>query len=287
MADVLNVVNKKPANAGGKEKGEKISENLALVQNIFVVMSGKGGVGKSTVAAALAAGLALRGNHVGLADCDFHGPTIPAIFGMTGENLSVIDNKMIPVRPAENVHLGIISIGLLLPDDDMPVIWRGPAKTSAIHQFFEDVDWGNLDYLIIDLPPGTGDEPLGIVQLIKNLTGAVVVTIPQDVALASVRKSLTFLQKVDVEPVGIVSNMDGIVCPHCDEKIALFGAEGVQKAAKDFNTTVLAQLPLDPEFSKAQEDGKMLEWMMKDSVWKTNFEKVLDAVEKKAKEKKP
>ncbi|MDV0446284.1 Iron-sulfur cluster carrier protein [Methanosarcinaceae archaeon Ag5] len=283
MADTLNVINKKPANADGKEIEDKLGENLALVKNIFVVMSGKGGVGKSTVAAALAAGLALRGNHVGLADCDFHGPSIPTVFGITGAELNVVNNKMIPVRPAENVNLGIISIGLLLPDDDMPVIWRGPAKNSAIHQFFEDVDWGNLDYLIIDLPPGTGDEPLGIVQLIKNLSGAVVVTIPQDVALASVRKSLTFLQKVNVEPIGIVSNMDGIVCPHCDETITLFSTGGITKAAADFNTNVLAQLPLDPEFSKAQEDGKMLEWMTKESVWKTNFEKVLDAVEKKAK----
>ncbi|WNY27480.1 Mrp/NBP35 family ATP-binding protein [Methanolapillus ohkumae] len=281
MADPLHVVQKKPDPAG-KEKEDKLHENLALVKNIFVVMSGKGGVGKSTVAAALATGLALRGNHVGLADCDFHGPSIPMLFGISGEDLTTAGDKLIPARPAENLNLGVISIGLLLPDDDTPVIWRGPAKTSAIRQFFEDVAWGNLDYLIIDLPPGTGDEPLGIMQLLQNLNGAIVVTIPQDIALTSVRKSLTFLQKLNVKPVGIVSNMDGIICPHCDEKIILFSEGGLAKAAQDFHTEILARLPMDPEFSKAQESGKMIEWMTQNSEWKNNFEKVLDIIEKTA-----
>lgn len=253
--------------------------DMSRIKNVFVVMSGKGGVGKSTVACALAAGLAIRGNHVGLMDCDMHGPSVPAIFGLNPEDLQVIDEKMIPVKPNPNLNLGVISIGLLLPDDDTPVIWRGPAKAGAIRQFFTDVEWGHLDYLIIDLPPGTGDEPLGIMQLLPKNNGAVIVTIPQDIALTSVRKSLTFLQKLDVPLVGIVSNMDGLICPHCDEAIDLYSSGGLEKAAADFGAEILARLPMDPSFSKAQEEGKIVEWMIQASAWTQNFRNVLDIVE--------
>lgn len=273
MTENLNVVHKQA------QKPSKPAIDMQNIKNIFVVMSGKGGVGKSTVACALAAGLAVRGNHVGLMDCDIHGPSVPSIFGIRREDLQVIGEKMIPVRPAQNVNLGIISIGLLLPDDDTPVIWRGPAKAGAIQQFFTDVEWGNLDYLIIDLPPGTGDEPLGIMQLLPKNNGALIVTIPQDIALTSVRKSLTFLQKLDVPLAGIVSNMDGLICPHCNEEIELYGSDGLEKAAADFGADILARLPMDPSFSKAQEDGKMVEWMTGDSEWVRKFRSVLDAVE--------
>ncbi len=277
----LNVVNKTPQKPNRPSK-EDSGIDMSRIKNVFVVMSGKGGVGKSTVACALAAGLAIRGNHVGLMDCDMHGPSVPAIFGITQEDLQVADEKMIPAKPEPNLNLGVISIGLLLPDDDTPVIWRGPAKAGAIRQFFTDVEWGNLDYLIIDLPPGTGDEPLGIMQLLPKNNGAIIVTIPQDIALTSVRKSLTFLQKLDVPLTGIVSNMDGLVCPHCDEKIELYGSDGIDKAAADFGAAILARLPMDPAFSRAQEEGKMVEWMMKESVWTQNFRNVLDTVEKTA-----
>ena len=275
----LNVVNKTPQKQNQSAKAAP-GIDMSRIKNVFVVMSGKGGVGKSTVACALAAGLAVRGNHVGLMDCDMHGPSVPAIFGITQEDLQVVNEKMIPVKPEPNLNLGVISIGLLLPDDDTPVIWRGPAKAGAIQQFFTDVDWGNLDYLIIDLPPGTGDEPLGIMQLLPKNNGAIIVTIPQDIALTSVRKSLTFLQKLDVPLTGIVSNMDGLICPHCDEKIELYGSGGIEKAAADFGAEILARLPMDPAFSKAQEEGKMVEWMMKESAWTQNFRNVLETVEK-------
>ena len=274
----LNVINTKPA----PQKPSKPEIDMSQIKNVFVVMSGKGGVGKSTVACALAAGLAVRGNHVGLMDCDMHGPSVPAIFGICAEDLQVIDDKMIPVRPAANLNLGIMSIGLLLPDDDTPVIWRGPAKAGAIQQFFTDVNWGNLDYLIIDLPPGTGGEPLGIMQLLPKNNGSIVVTIPQDIALTSVRKSLTFLQKLEVPLTGIVSNMDGLICPHCTEEISLYSAEHIEKTAADFNTEILARLPMDPEFSKAQENGAMVEWMMKESEWAKRFQNVLDKIEKES-----
>lgn len=273
MTETLNVIHKQ------SQKPAKPEIDMNNIKNVFVVMSGKGGVGKSTVACALAAGLAVSGNHVGLMDCDMHGPSVPSIFGIQKEELQVIGEKMIPVRPAQNLNLGVISIGLLLPDDDTPVIWRGPAKAGAIRQFFTDVEWGNLDYLIIDLPPGTGDEPLGIMQLLPKNNGAVIVTIPQDIALTSVRKSLTFLQKLEVPLTGIVSNMDGLVCPHCNEEIELYSSAGIEKAAADFQAAILARLPMDPAFSKAQEEGKMVEWMMSDSEWTKRFRAVLDAVE--------
>ncbi|MDV0445194.1 Iron-sulfur cluster carrier protein [Methanimicrococcus sp. At1] len=276
----LNVVNKTPNQP--KKSGPVI--DMSRIKNVFVVMSGKGGVGKSTVACALAAGLAARGNHVGLMDCDIHGPSVPAIFGIKQEDLQVVDEKMVPAKPEPNLNLGVISIGLLLPDDDTPVIWRGPAKAGAIQQFFTDVAWGDLDYLIIDLPPGTGDEPLGIMQLLPKNNGAIVVTIPQDIALTSVRKSLTFLQKLDVPLIGIVSNMDGLICPHCSEEIELYGSSGIEKAASDFGAEILARLPMDPAFSKAQEEGKMVEWMIHDSEWTKRFQNVLNTVEKNSSE---
>ena len=282
MAETLNVINKQPKTSQEQQQKQNQKQKQEIdtshIQKIIIVMSGKGGVGKSTVACALAAGLALSGNHVGLADCDFHGPSVPAIFGIGKEDLQVADEKMIPVRPLHNLNLGIISIGLLLPDDDTPVIWRGPAKAGAMRQFFTDVEWGQLDYLIIDLPPGTGDEPLGIIQLLPKIDGAIIVTIPQEIALASVRKSLTFLQKLNVPLIGIVSNMDGFVCPHCHEEVEVF-TSNVQKAAEDFEGKILAKLPIDPAFSKAQESGEMIAWMMKDSEWKKRFGEVLDAVE--------
>ena len=276
MAETLNMVNKSP-----QKKPAEPEIDMSGIQNVYVVMSGKGGVGKSTVACALAAGFAILGNHVGLMDCDIHGPSVPAIFGIQREDLQVIGDKMIPAKPAVNLNLGVMSIGLLLPDDDTPVIWRGPAKAGAIRQFFTDVDWGNLDYLIIDLPPGTGDEPLGIMQLLPKNNGCLIVTIPQDIALTSVRKSLTFIQKLEAPLTGIVSNMDGLICPHCDEKIELYSSDGIEKAAADFNTSILARLPMDPAFSKAQEEGRMVEWMMKDSEWTHQFQNLLKTIENK------
>ena len=173
-----------------KPEEPKLVSNLRGVKKKIMVMSGKGGVGKSTVSANLAATLADRGYKVGLLDSDIHGPTIPTMFGVEGQRPTVGEKGIIPVKVSDN--LKVMSVGLLLDSDDSPVIWRGPAKMSAIKQFLEEVDWGILDYLIIDLPPGTGDEPLSIAQLIGKLDGSVVVTTPQDVALTSVRKSLNF-----------------------------------------------------------------------------------------------
>ncbi|SES78978.1 ATP-binding protein involved in chromosome partitioning [Methanococcoides vulcani] len=260
-----------------KPEEPKLVTNLRGIKKKIMVMSGKGGVGKSTVSANLAATLADRGYKVGLLDSDIHGPTIPTMFGVKGQRPTVGEKGIIPVKVNDN--LKVMSVGLLLDSDDSPVIWRGPAKMGAIKQFLEEVDWGVLDYLIIDLPPGTGDEPLSIAQLIGNLDGTVVVTTPQDVALTSVRKSLNFAKMLEVPVIGMVENMSGIVCPHCNEMIHVFGSGGVSRAAEDFGVEVLGTLPIETEVAATSDSGKVHEDIKGDSEWYKTFNKIVDAVE--------
>jgi ATP-binding protein involved in chromosome partitioning len=259
-----------------KPQESKLIVNMRAIKNKIMVMSGKGGVGKSTVAANLAAQLAQRGFKVGLLDSDIHGPSIPKMFGIEDKRPEVDEKGIVPVPVTEN--LKVMSIALLLEDRDSPVIWRGPAKMAAIKQFLEDVSWGKLDYLVIDLPPGTGDEPLSIAQLIEKIDGAVVVTTPQDMALVSVRKSITFAHMLKVPVIGIVENMSGIICPHCDEKIDLFGKGGVEKAAKDFDVSVLAALPMDPKIAEIEDTGQVHTLNIDATEWSREFTKIVDSV---------
>lgn len=234
---------------------EKVAQNLKSVKHVIIVMSGKGGVGKSTVAANLASYLSECGNKVGLLDADIHGPTIPKMFGIEKERPMMGDSgKMMPslVQP----NLGVVSLGLLLNDVDSPVIWRGPVKMGAIRQFLEDVEWGERDYLIIDLPPGTGDEPLTIAQLLPKADGVVIVTTPQDVALVSVRKSIKFAGALKLPVIGIIENMSGFQCPHCGKDVGMFRGGGAAKAASDFNISLLGTIPIDPVISYDADDGK-------------------------------
>ncbi|MFY1112043.1 MAG: P-loop NTPase [Methanosarcinaceae archaeon] len=261
-----------------KPEEPKIVVNLRRIKRKIMVMSGKGGVGKSTIAANLAAGLALRGYRVGLLDCDIHGPTVPTIFGLESSRPEVNEQGIIPVRVFSN--LSVMSVGFLLENKDSPVIWRGPAKMGAIKQFLEEVYWGELDYLIIDLPPGTGDEPLSVAQLIPNCDGSVIVTTPQDVALVSVRKSINFSSKLNVPVIGIVDNMNGLVCPHCGEMINVFGSGGVEKASKDFNVPILAELPIEPKVAEMEDKGTVLQGLDHSTEWQKNFELVVNSVEK-------
>ena len=260
-----------------KPEVPKLVRNMRAIKKKIMVMSGKGGVGKSTVAANLAARLAERGNKVGLLDADIHGPSIPKMFGIDDTRPEVDENGIVPISVTEN--LVVMSVALLLDDKDAPVIWRGPAKMSAIKQFLEDVSWGNLDYLIVDLPPGTGDEPLSIAQLIEKIEGAVVVTTPHDVALISVRKSIKFAEILKVPVIGIVENMAGIICPHCDEKIEIFGRGGVEKAAKDFNVNVLGELPMDPKIAAIEDSGKVHTDINEEMLWGKEFAAIVDSVE--------
>ena len=267
-----------------KPEEPKIIVNLRRIKRKIMIMSGKGGVGKSTVAANLATGLTLRGYRVGLLDCDIHGPTIPTIFGLESERPDFNEEGILPIQVLPN--LSVMSVGFLLENKDSPIIWRGPAKMGAIKQFLEEVKWGELDFLIIDLPPGTGDEPLSVAQLIPNCDGSVLVTTPQDVALISVRKSIRFSEKLNIPIIGLVDNMHGLICPHCGESIDVFGTGGVEKASKDFNIPILARLPIEPKVAEMEDKGTVVREMLEHSTeWQKNFEYVVSAVEKTLEEK--
>ncbi|MGB9939871.1 P-loop NTPase [Methanosarcina sp.] len=268
-----------------KPEEPRIVVNLRRIKRKIMIMSGKGGVGKSTVAANLATGLALRGYRVGLLDCDIHGPTIPTIFGIESQKLDINEEGIVPIQVLPS--LSVMSIGFLLENKDSPIIWRGPAKMGAIKQFLEEVNWGALDFLIIDLPPGTGDEPLSVAQLIPNCDGSVLVTTPQDVALISVRKSIKFSEKLNVPIIGLVDNMHGLICPHCGKPIEVFGTGGVEKASKDFNIPILARLPIEPRVAEMEDKGTVVQGMLEHGTeWQRNFEAVVIAVEKTLGEEK-
>jgi ATP-binding protein involved in chromosome partitioning len=224
------------------------------VKHVILVLSGKGGVGKSTVSVNLAFALANHGKNVGLLDLDFHGPSIPKMLGIEDQRPAVLAHAIEPVHMTGN--LAVMSMAFLLPDTSSPVIWRGPMKMGAIQQFLAEVNWGSLDYLVVDLPPGTGDEALTIVQLAPNVKGAVVVTTPQDVAVLDAVKAVKFIEKLELPVIGIIENMSGMICPHCKETIDLFSTGGGKKAAEDLGVPFLGAIPLDPEMVKAGDEGR-------------------------------
>jgi Mrp family chromosome partitioning ATPase len=224
------------------------------VRHVILVLSGKGGVGKSTVATNLAYALSSKGYDTGLLDLDLHGPTIPKMLGLQDSRLQTIDNKIEPVRVTGT--LAVVSMAFLLPDTSTPVIWRGPMKMSAISQFLSDVNWGHLDFLVVDLPPGTGDEALTIAQLAPNLRGAVIVTTPQEVATLETSKAVRFVEKLGIPVIGVVENMSGMVCPHCQAEIDVFGRGGGEKMAQDLEVPFLGSIPLDIEMREAGDVGR-------------------------------
>ncbi|MCK5309718.1 MAG: Mrp/NBP35 family ATP-binding protein [Thermoplasmata archaeon] len=230
-----------------------ITAKLNNIKNKIVVMSGKGGVGKTTVAVNLATALSMRGKKVGILDVDIHGPNVPKMLGIDEEIRIQADDHSIKPIIVEN-NLKVMSMAFLLSSPDLPVIWRGPMKMSVINQFLGDVDWGELDYLIVDLPPGTGDESLSIAQQIPGAE-AVIVTTPQDVALLDSRKSVNFARQLNMPVLGIVENMSGMDCPHCGKNIDLFKIGGGEKAAKEMDVKFLGRLPIDPEVVSAGDSG--------------------------------
>ena len=232
---------------------QRLHQRLEKIRHKIMVMSGKGGVGKSTVAVNLAAVLALDGQRVGILDADIHGPNVPTMWGTDWKPLQGGEEGIRPVEVLPNVKL--ISMAFLLPNPDSPVVWRGPIKHTAIKQFLGDVEWGDLDFLIIDLPPGTGDEPLSVANLIKGVDGAIIVTTPQDVALLDSRKTVNFSTMLKVPVIGIVENMSGLTCPECGHLIPLFKIGGGEKAAKDLKVPFLGRIPIDPEVVQKSDSG--------------------------------
>ncbi|UCF74129.1 MAG: Mrp/NBP35 family ATP-binding protein [Deltaproteobacteria bacterium] len=259
----------------------EIREKLKGFKNKYLVMSGKGGVGKSTIAAYLAVGLAKRGHHVGLMDVDLHGPSIPRLLGLKGNIVSTLaSRKGIPLSFLPNMQ--VMSIESLLADKDTATIWRGPLKIGVIKQFISDIDWHNADYLIIDCPPGTGDEPLTVAQVIPD-TKAIIVTTPQEISLADVRKSIDFCHQVNMEILGLIENMSGLRCPHCEETIDLFKTDGGAVTAKRADLKLLGSLPVEPEIVLEGDNGSIA-WMdREDLTYTRSFTKIVDEVASLAK----
>jgi len=223
---------------------ELLASRLSLIKHRVAVMSGKGGVGKTTVAVNLAVALAAEGRSVGILDADVHGPNVPKMLGLEGRQPRMSEHGLEPIPFRDGIK--VMSMAFMLPDPDTPVIWRGPVKHTVFKQFLAEVNWGALDYLIVDLPPGTGDEPLSIAQLLTKPLWALVVTTPQEVALLDSRKSVVFARTLEMSTLGIVENMSGLRCPHCGEHIDLFRTGGGERSARDLGVPFLGAIPIDP-----------------------------------------
>ncbi len=244
-------------NAGARaadERGQAVRQRMAQVKHKIIVLSGKGGVGKSTVAVNLATALALEGKRVGLLDVDLHGPTVPQLLGLKDAPVVLEGDVLAPIVVGDS--LKVMSIAFLMGDKDDAVVWRGPMKAIAIEQFLGEVEWGELDYLIIDSPPGTGDEPLAVCQAIGKMDGAVIVTTPQETALNNVRRSIKFCDMLDLKVLGVIENMAGFVCPHCGQVTHVFSRDGGGAMAAKAGVPLLASVPLDPTIVEAGDAGK-------------------------------
>jgi len=235
---------------------QALQSRMCKIKHKLLVLSGKGGVGKSTVAVNLATAPALAGKRVGLLDVDLHGPSVPKLLHLEGRQVEATEDAMLPVElPCGEGKLSVMSIGFLLRERDDAVIWRGPRKYGVIKQFLEDVEWGELDYLVVDSPPGTGDEPLAVAQLVEKADGAVVVTTPQEVAVQDVRRCVVFCRQVDLPVLGVVENMSGFTCPKCGERVHIFGADGGRAMAAEMGVPYLGAIPIEPEVVASGDSG--------------------------------
>jgi ATP-binding protein involved in chromosome partitioning len=230
-----------------------IQQSLSLIKHKFLVLSGKGGVGKTSVAGNLAIALSKKGAKVGLMDIDLHGPDIPRMLGLKGLVGVSTDKRMVPKSYSDNLQ--VVSIESLTQDTDKAVIWRGPLKIRVIRQLISDVHWGRLDYFILDSPPGTGDEPLTVARTIPDAR-AIIVTTPQEICLADIRKSINFCKTVEMEIFGLIENMSGFVCPHCGKPVDLFGTGGGFRTALAMNIPFLGRIPFDPKMVECADAGE-------------------------------
>ena len=237
------------------EEFEKLKSRMGKIKHKVAVISGKGGVGKSTITANLAVAFAMHGhtNSVGILDADIHGPSIPKILGLTGQRLQIGPPGVFPVFGSLGIR--VVSMDFLLPDEDAPIIWRGPLKITAIRQFLSDIVWGELDILFIDLPPGTGDEPLSIAQLLPEMDGVIIVTIPSEVSQVVVKKAATFAKRLGMPIIGVVENMSGFLCPRCGAKIDIFQSGGGKRMADELSIPFLGSIPIDQKISQASDKG--------------------------------
>jgi len=236
-------------------KNKNLKENMSQIKHKIAIISGKGGVGKSTVAANLATAFVLKGykNRVGMLDVDIHGPCIPKLLGVKGKKLKVTPEGAYPVTNPEGIK--VVSMDFLVANQETPIVWRGPLKMRAIKQFLSDFEWGELDFLFIDAPPGTGDEPLSAMQLIPEMDGTIIVTIPSQVSEDVVKKAVIFSRQMKIPVIGIVENMSGFVCPKCGETVNILGAGGGKRIAEELNVPFLGQIPMDPRICEEGDKG--------------------------------
>lgn len=277
-----------PTSGAAKQKGagedsleryverEALSARMGHIGRKLLVLSGKGGVGKSTVAANLALALAKANKRVGLLDVDIHGPSIPRLLGLEGRTAGSTGNGIAPIE--YDTRLKVMSIGFLLRNADDAVIWRGPLKMNVIKQFLRDVEWGKLDFLIVDCPPGTGDEPLSVAQLIGEPDGAVIVTTPQELAISDVRKCVTFCRQLHLPVIGVVENMSGFVCPYCGKRSDIFKSGGGEAMAADMRIAFLGRIPIDPEVVQASDKGELYLQAHEDSETARAFRRVVQPI---------
>ena len=258
-----------------KEKMGKITYKIAII-------SGKGGVGKSTVTVNLATSFAMQGKRVGVLDADIHGPSVPRLLGLEGQQAKASQTGLSPVEGP--LGMKVMSIDFFLPEQ-APTIWRGPLKMRAIRQFLSDVDWGELDFLFIDLPPGTGDEPLSIAQLLPDIDGVVIVTMPSELSSSIVKKAITFAERLNMPIIGVVENMSGFICPHCKERIEIFRSGGGKKMAQEMGVAFLGSIPIDPEVGVDSDEGTPFVYSHKDSAAAKAFVEIVKSVESYLKKK--
>ena len=263
------------------KQADQIKQRMSKIKHKIAIISGKGGVGKSLVTVNLATGLARNGRKgkIAILDADLTGPCIPKMLGLKGRKL---DHGPAGIQPSLGPEdIGVVSMDFLLPSDDAPVIWRGPLKMGAIRQFLEEVAWGDMDYLLVDLPPGTGDESLSILQLLPEMDGVVIVTIPSEVSQAVVKKAVTFARKMNVPILGIVENMSGMPCPHCGEIIEVFSRGGGAKVSKEMDVELLGSIPLDPQVAADSDEGIPFIVKHPDSPAAKAFTQIIKKIEKK------
>jgi len=256
-----------------EDQDAAVKGSLQKIKHKLLVMSGKGGVGKTSTAVNLAIALAQKGANVGIMDVDLHGPDVPRMLGLDGLLDINADNKLEPMKYSDHLH--VVSIEALSVSKDEAIIWRGPIKYSAIRQFIGEVEWGNLDFLVIDSPPGTGDEPLTVAQTITDAK-AIIVTTPQEVSLADVRKSINFCKTVKMDIFGLIENMSGLACPHCGEMLDLFGSGGGEKTAKALSIAFLGKIPFDPRVVSCGDSGASFIDRYKDSPVTEAFSRIAE-----------